>query len=327
MKFKQEMKFLFFLFLLFLLFFLITTNLIEKIKINKKEINRKFIKRCFLSFENSDLKIIHIIITRFTLNHHDDSTKDYTLNEIRVMKKYLLPSLENQSCKDFIWILMLGNKENMTSLKSLLNFNNSFQWYIKYIKDIKNFLRNITKGFDILITTIIDYNGRIYYDAVNDVRKEININKPILFHGYNKGLYFFESDNKYYDCEFKNKNGAFRVFESLIIVLNKVNDIYTVHDFGYHYIVRRKLLKNYKSYGIKELNYEPIILDSGAPKFVWVRQKYSCLYSYSKNKQNKKTEKINNSFNLSKFYGKYYFLILVKEIGSNPQSPLIIKLS
>jgi hypothetical protein len=316
---KQEMKFLFFLFLLFLLFFLITTNLIEKIKIKKKEINRKFIKRCFLSFENSDLKIIHIIITRFALNHHDDSTKDYTLNEIRVMKKYLLPSLENQSCKDFIWILMLGNKANMTSLKSLLNFNNSFQWYIKYIKNIKNFLRNITKGFDILITTIIDYNGRIYYDAVNDVRKEININKPILFHGYNKGLYLFESDNKYYDFEFKNKNGAFRAFESLIIVLNKVNDIYTIHDFGHHYIVRKKLLKNYKSYGIKELNYDPIILNSGAPKFVWVRQKYSCLYSYSKNKQNNKTEKINNSFNLSKFYGKYYFLIFVKEIGANPQ--------
>ena len=262
--------------------------------------------------------------TRFLLNLRGDSRKDYILNGIRVMKKYLLPSLENQSCNDFIWILMVGNKANITSLKSLLNFNNSFQWYIIYIKDIKNFLRNITKGFDILITTRIDYDDRIYYDAVNDVRKEININKPILFHGYNRGLYFFELDNKYYDFEFKNKNGPFSIFESLIIVLNKVNGIYTIYDFGHHYIVKKNLLKNYKLYGIKELNYEPVILDSGAPKFVWVRQKYSCLYRYSKNKQNKKSAKINNSFNLSKFYGKYYFLIFVTEIGTNLQSSKIL---
>ena len=93
------------------------------------------------------------------------------------MKKYLLPSLENQSCKDFIWILMIGNKANITSLNSLFNFNNSFQWHIIYTKDIRNFLRNITKGFDVLITTRIDYDDLIYYDAINDIRKEINIKK------------------------------------------------------------------------------------------------------------------------------------------------------
>ena len=288
--------------LLFLLF-LIVINLIEKIKIIKKLKNKK---KCYLSFEISDLKIIHFIITRFALgtNRINDSTKDYTLNGIRVMKKYLLPSLEYQSCKDFIWILVIGNKANITFLKSLFNFNNSFQWHIIYIKDIKNILRNITKGFDILITTRIDYDDRIYYDAVNDVRKEININKPMLLHGYNRGFYFFELDNKYYDFEFKSRNGAFSVFESLIIILNKVNDTCTVYDFGHHSSVGKNLLKNYKSYGIKELNYEPIIFDNGAPKFVWVRQKYSHLYNETKTKKIKKILKVNNNFDLSKFYGK-----------------------
>ena len=179
------------------------------------------------------------------------------------MKKYLLPSLENQSCKDFIWILLIGNKANRAFLSSLFNFNNSFQWYIIFIKDIKNILRNITKGFDILITTRIDYDDRIYYDAVNDVRKVININKPMLFHGYNRGLYFFELDNKYYDFEFKSKNGAFSIFESLIIVLNKANDTCTIYDFGHHSSVRKNLLKKYKSYRIKKIDYEPTIFDSG----------------------------------------------------------------
>ena len=233
-----------------------------------------------------------------------NNKKDYILNGFRVMKKYLLPSLENQSCKDFIWILMLGNKANITFLKSLSNFNNSFYWYIIYAKDLRKFLRNITKGFDILITTRIDYDDRIYYDAVNDVRKVINIKRPILLHGYNRGLYYFELDNKYYDFEFRTINGAFSIFESLILVLNNVNDTYTIYDLGIHSRVRSHLLRNYKSFGIKEINYEPAIFDNGAPKFVWVRQKYSCLYKRSKTLQLNKKLTIYNNFCLNKFYGK-----------------------
>jgi len=286
----------------YILLFLIVIYLIEKIQIIKKEKNSTFGKKCYLSFDRSYLKIIHIIITRF-LVISSNSRKEYILNGIRVMKKFLLPSLENQSCKEFIWILMLGNNANITFLKSIVNFNNTFQWYILYAKDIKRFVRNISKGFDILITTRIDYDDRIYYDAVNDVRKEININKPILLHGYRRGVYFFETDNKYYEFDFKNKNGAFSVFESLIIDLNKVNKTYNIYEFGHHFSVRKNLLQNYKSYGIKNLNYEPAIFESGAPKFVWVRQKYSCLYNSSKIEQAKKMLKDIN-FNLRKFIGK-----------------------
>lgn len=302
LKKKNVNKIIKFFYILLFLFCLLVFNLIEKIQIIKKEKNNKFEKKCYLSFENSNFKIIHIIITRFIYGFHGncDYSKEYILNGIRVMKKYLLPSLESQSCKDFIWILMLGNEANITFLKSFLNFNNSFQWLVIYKKDIKNFLRNITKGFDILITTRIDYDDRIYYDAVNDVRKEITIDKPMLFHGYKKGLYFLESDNKYYDFKYNVNNGAFSVFESLILVLNMVNDIYTIYDFRPHQSVRKNYIKNYKSYGIKQLNYEPGIFDSGAPKYVWVRQKYS----YTKSRQIQKFLKINNNFNLSKFYGK-----------------------
>ena len=65
------------------------------------------------------------------------------------------------------------------------------------------------------------------------------------------------------------------IFVSLIIVLNKVNDAYTVYNLGAHTEIRKKLLEKSKSYGIKEIDYEPAIFDSGDPKFAWVRQKYS----------------------------------------------------
>lgn len=259
--------------------------------------------------ENSNQRIIHLIFTRFLIEFYNQNgypkkiyTKDYISNGIRVMKKYLIPSLENQSCKNFIWIIMLGDKANKTYVESLLKLNISFQFKVIFRKNIKKFVRNITKNIDFLITTRIDYDDGIYYDAVNDIRKEINNNKPLVLHGYNRGVYYFEFNNKYYDYYHDYHNdGVMSVFFSLITCLSKVNDAYTILDFGDHRYIRKKLLKNYKSYGIKNMNYEPAIFDSGDSKFIYVRQKYSG--SYNLTGEIPKHLKLNN-FNLKKFYGK-----------------------
>ena len=228
--------------------------------------------------------------------------KDYILNGIRVMKKYLIPSLENQLCKKFIWILMVGDKANISYVNSLFNFNISFKYVIIFQKNIKNYIRNITKGFDVLITTRIDYDDRIYYDAVNDVRKAININRPIFLYGYNRGVHYYEYDNKYFDFNISYRNlGTMSIFVSLIIVLNKVNDTYTVYELGHHPIIKNTLLKSFKSLGIKNLDYDPALFDNGEAKFVWVRQNYSGQFGFSQ--FIKKGLKPLN-FNLSKFYGK-----------------------
>ena len=228
---------------------------------------------------------------------------DYILNGIRVMKKYLFPALESQSCQNFIWILMIGNKANITYIESIMDFNNTFNYKIVFKKDIKKYVREKARGFDILITTRIDYDDAIYYDAVNDIRKIINLNKPIFLHGYNRGLYFFEFNGKYYDYYHNyNNDGVMSIFFSLIINLNRVNDTYTILDLGDHRYIRKELIKKYKSFGIKELNYEPALFDERPNKFIYVRQKYSGSFNQiGKNISNHLKER---NFNLSLFYGK-----------------------
>ena len=203
----------------------------------------------------------------------------------------------------FIFILLIGDQVNIMYIKQLISFNHFLNIRLIYEKDIKTYIRNITKGFDILITTRIDYDDQIYYDAVNDVRKSININKPVLIYGYHRGLYYFESEDKYYNNEIQYSDGAYGLFLSLIIDLNRVNDTYTIYDMGNHFFVRKFILNNYKSLGIKELNYEPAIFDSGDQKFIYVRQNYS--HSYSAHKSILRTNKyIKYKLNLSLFYGK-----------------------
>lgn len=283
--------------------------IIQKPKlINKLNINYNQSKNgnCFLSPENANKKIIHIVSTDFMIEFYKSDgfpkkiyTKEYLKNGIRVMKKYLFPSLQYQSCKDFIWILRVGDKANITYLKSLLNFHKPFKSIIIYSKEYKNFIRNMTKNIDILITTRIDYDDRIYWNAVNDVRKAINRSKPIFLYGYNRGFFYFEKFDIYthFFINYKS-NGTMSIFQSLIIFMNKVNDSYTIYDLGSHTVARKNLLERYKKFGLEKLDYEPSYIERKIPKFVWVRQKFSGTLKYF----NKPTSKAVH-FNLDNFYG------------------------
>ena len=287
----------------------ITDN--EKIKlfISGNENEKNSFKKCYIPLDYKDIRIMHLIITRFImeLNKYNEFTKDiyskeFMMNGFRVMEKYLLPSLESQSCNDFIWVLLIGNKANITLIETNFNFNISFKYKIIYKKEFQNYVRNISKSYDVLITTRYDYDDRIYYDAVNDIRKTININKPILLHGYNRGVLYFESNRKYYEFYQANQtNGALGLFLSLIIFIDKVNNLYTILDIGNHWQSRKILLEKYKLYGIKRLNYDPAVFDNGAEKFVYVRQSYSHSYNYYLKRI--KTLKEQN-FNLKDFLAK-----------------------
>lgn len=281
---------------------------LEKLKYINNEpiiINKFNENKCYSFFDYEDIKIIHLILTRFMISFPNKAyEKNFISNGIRVMNEYLLPSLENQICKNFTWILLVGNGTNIAKIQSLMNFNYSFE--CKIIQKIKfnDYLKRITKGADVLITSRIDYDDRIYYDAVNDVRKTINIDKPILLHGYNRGVLYNELDGKYYDnyVIIKNNTGVWSVFASLVIFLNSTNSIHTIYDIGDHVYIRKTLIEKHISYGIKNLSYEPAIFDSGSRKFVWVRQNYSRTFIRRKNFYEKHYKAIN--FNLNKFYGK-----------------------
>ncbi len=289
---------------------IINTPSIKKYSNNLKIINnndfselKKSYQICHSPQNITNKNIAHFLITRFLLKFRRIVLFDenYIRNGIRLMKTYLFPSLESQLCKNFTWLLAVGDDANITHIKHLINFNNTFNYEIIYFKELKSFIKNKTKGIDILITTRIDYDDRIYYDAVNDVRKAINFKKPLLLYGYHTGAYYFESNGNYYEYNvIQAGKGALPVFLSLITLIKNVNDSFSVFEMGNHENIRETLIRNYKKYGLKNLLYEPAIFDSGTPKFVYVRQKYSDNYNYTKKIPYKYK---NIDFNLSRFYG------------------------
>ena len=111
----------------------------------------------------------------------------------------------------------------------------------------------------------------------------VNISKPIFLYGYNIGYNYYEKLDIYTESTFnKNQNkGTMSIFVSLILFTKKINDLYTIYDMGDHRYIRQNLLKNYKKFGLKKLDYEPAIFEMDKPKFVWVRQKYSGFFKHS----------------------------------------------
>ena len=109
---------------------------------NKTGKNNNSSSKCYSPSDNSVKNITHLVFTRFLIEFYyvkNFSTNtiyqnEYISNGIRVLKKYLLPSLENQSCKKFIWVLILGDKANKTFVESKLNNEFSFEYHIMYRK-------------------------------------------------------------------------------------------------------------------------------------------------------------------------------------------------
>ena len=91
----------------------------------------------------------------------------------------------------------------------------------------------------------------------------------MILYGYNSGVHYYEFDNKYYEFYISyNYEGVMNIFISVITVINKVNDTYIIYDLGSHIQVKSRLLNSYKSFGIKELDYDAAIFDSDIEKFV-----------------------------------------------------------
>ena len=68
----------------------------------------------------------------------------------------------------------------------MIDFNNSFDINIISDNNISAIqVKNNTKCYDAFISIRIEYNFRIYYCVVNDVRKIIDFYKSILLYVYN----------------------------------------------------------------------------------------------------------------------------------------------
>jgi len=159
-------------------------------------------------------------------------------NGVNVFKNYTLKTLENQSNKNFEIVLLIHNEIDMnhTSIQKLKKIKSEIKINLIRFKDINFFLKENSKNHTYLITTRIDHDDLIYFNAVQEIQSKCNENIPFYYNGYDKLITMINNDYKHSYKYFPKYygSGSMSIFQSLIVNKKIINKIYNIYELGNH---------------------------------------------------------------------------------------------
>lgn len=216
-------------------------------------------------------KIKHIIATRFLCfegNLGDKVlSKEYIDMGLRLMSQYLIPTLENQTNKNFELVVLVHQKLNLGVYKrKFLAMSEKLNIQVVRFNKFDEYVRAAAAESENLIVTRIDYDDLVWNGAVEDVQKRIGI-APLYIYGYNRGYAWKEGDASimvFYQ-EYK-KRGHMSIFQSAIIKTS-VSEVVGIHPYKWNHT---KPMEALETRGIKPalVKFEPNYTKDA---FVWVR--------------------------------------------------------
>lgn len=216
-------------------------------------------------------KIRHIIAVRFLCfdgNLGDKVlSKEYIHMGLHLMSNYLVPTLENQTNKNFEVVILVHPKLNLGAYKKkIISLGGTLNLDVVRFNKFDEYIKDAAKTAENLIITRIDYDDLVWDGAVADAQKRIGL-APLYIYGYNRGYAWKEDDDKimaFYQ-EYK-KRGHMSIFQSAIIQTNDP-DVVGIHPYKWNHT---KPMESPHVQAIRKdkVKYEPNYTKDA---FVWVR--------------------------------------------------------
>ena len=235
------------------------------------------------------LKIKHFILTRFMCETNMEG-EDFIFNDkilkssYELLLKNALSSLENQTNKNFEFIILIHDTIDLDKVSFLFDIRSDLNIKIVRKCDVDTYIKSYYDLYDYIIVSNIDYDDFCHKTCVSTIQKSIRQETTFKMFGWKVGVTLFENDYQTY--LFKPKycpdRGFFSVMSSLIYS-TKINrcentpvKIYDIakNDNGNHTKWREIIIRDYQSYGLSKLDedffdYE----DTDEPRFIWYRHK------------------------------------------------------
>lgn len=145
----------------------------------------------------------HFIITRFNLKHsssnwqYDKSNKkvltdDWLVGRMKVFMEYCLPSVVQQSNKNFSWLIYLDSDTDIEIKKHFQKLSNKFEFILpRYVNNYNQFLNNYCNDildytgdeFKNVITTRLDNDDIVHEDFILRIQESFKRQKymPVNF--------------------------------------------------------------------------------------------------------------------------------------------------
>jgi len=172
---------------------------------------------------NSNLKHIHCIVTRFSFRFREDHPYDKLLDpkrldeRVRIFRQYCFPSVANQECKDFYWILIVDPllpEEYREQLYAIFNdfyesplyekrgprkiWLHTWDWSIHNLANIDWIMEHFSEQQPkYLITTRLDDDDSLAVNFTKMIRSNLEKSKINSFKyiSYTVGYYYYSQKN------------------------------------------------------------------------------------------------------------------------------------
>lgn len=209
------------------------------------------------------MEIKHLILVRFyCIKLSKNIFDENLLNEgYKNMINFLIPSLNNQTDKNFTLVLLKHENSNFL-LNKILELKKLCKFDVEIINfiDLEKYISKLNK--EKIILSRIDHDDCIRNDCVSIIKQNINYDTDLFYIGFEKG--FTQDINKKYELyEFNasyGKIGSMSIMISLFINWNKLQ----INPYKYNHTKIVQLLKEEFN-----LQNENIIINSFNRMFIY----------------------------------------------------------
>lgn len=201
------------------------------------------------------MKIGHYIIVNFLSwqsTGWNRKIEDPLLEQQRLatLEKYLLPSLEKQTNRDFTLIMYIGKQLSADAREYLAEVKTSFPMVVGEYRVLKREIDKAWEENDVVITSKMADDDMIYPGASAEVKRIAAQGVPFVIHGYRRGYVYVEGKG-IAKWRYPNNSGHLAIFMSLIRKTD--GPPITINHLGHHGDVRINAREKYKEFGLNKL--------------------------------------------------------------------------
>ena len=178
--------------------------------------------------QNRTLIFSHFILTRFNVKNLfgkdykanldkagiDNTSESYMKYRFEIFEKYCLPSIDNQTNKNFTWLVYYDMDTDKYFLDKINIIKKKYSFFQPvFVEDFSSLEANYKYDIDslikepikFLITTIIDNDDCLHKNVVQDIQNRFNNQELIFFNFYNG--YMYDLNKKIIIQKGQNSNG------------------------------------------------------------------------------------------------------------------------
>lgn len=228
----------------------------------------------------------HLIITRFMCDNFikKDSSENIFSPEWKEMSlnmalHHIIPTLENQTNKNFKLIFLVANNLNNYDLERIKHLSNEIEIMPVHLFMFDSFIKN--HNSDYLITSRLDYDDHVYNKCVEDIHNIVKFRPNSMLWGLGEGVSIIDGEKDaylMYNYHWLYNEGLPAPMATLILKKEEVKEYFDIYKLGFHTEVS-KIFDNVQSYYFKypEFTRENIHNRKSQNEidYIWIRHKYS----------------------------------------------------